>query len=148
MGLPERRLPPEKKEPCTSKLRQGSFNHKDELWYSYTDGKINKVENMDINAIPLVLVYQIKNTMNNFKYINLKKEEKILVKVIFTTGVIKTLFFGKNVLVIQVKRFLSTCFNLKLNKINLSVNGERPHDYKFLKGFIKNNNSILIYVSE
>ena len=37
-----------------------SYNHKDELWYSYTDGKINKVENMDINAIPLVLVYQIK----------------------------------------------------------------------------------------
>ena len=125
-----------------------TFNHKDELWYSYTDGKITQVENMDINAIPLVLFYQAYNTMK-FKYKILKKEEKILVYVHFTNGIKKALFFSKNVLIIQVRRFLSTYFNLNLNKINLIVNGEKPHDYKFLKGFLKNNNNnILIYVNE
>ena len=124
-----------------------SFNHKDELWYCYSDGKITQVEKIDVNAIPLVLFYQSKSTIK-FNYKALKKEEKILVNVHFTTGIKKTLFFPKNTLVIQVKRFLSTHFNLELNKINLIVNGENPHDYKFLKWFIKYGSSLIIFLNE
>ena len=38
------------------------------LWYSYIDNIITHVDMIDINAIPLILIYQIKNTIpSNYK---------------------------------------------------------------------------------
>ena len=49
-------------------------------WYCYTEGTINWVEKIDINAIPLMLVYQIKNELPfNYKSLikkNINIEEK------------------------------------------------------------------------
>jgi hypothetical protein len=40
------------------------INPNNSVWYSYSDGKINEVEKMDINAIPLIAIYQLTNTID------------------------------------------------------------------------------------
>ena len=62
-----------------------NFNYKNGLSYAYENEKISKVEKMDINAIPLILIYQLKSTME-FEYKNIKIEEIVHLKVKFSNG--------------------------------------------------------------
>ena len=71
-----------------------SYNYKKNCWYSYTNGKINLAKKMDINAIPFVLVYQIKNKIE--VYNNLIVEDKICLNIHFTNDHLKSYFFLKN----------------------------------------------------
>ena len=122
-----------------------SINHKNEKWYSYVDGKIVEIITIDLNAIPLVLIYQKRNTIT-FEYKNLKIEDKISLNVKFMNGMPpQKLFFASNSFIINAKRLISKHFNLQFDKINLIINGGKPTDYQLLKDVIKNeNNNILV----
>ena len=124
-----------------------SINPKNEKWYSYVNGKIFKVETIDINAIPLVLIYQKRSSIK-FEYNGLKKEDKKTLNVNFMNGIpSQKLFFSPKSLVINAKRQISEFCNIQIDKIILLVNGQKPDDYKLLNNVIKNeNNTILVLI--
>ena len=121
------------------------FNQKNSVWYSYMDGEISKVERMDINAVPLVLLYEIKKKKNTFKYKGIIQEEKIKLKIKFQNGKpSKQLYFYKNSLIINVIRQISFYFNLDVSKITLLINGKKPSNYEALSKILGNSKDILI----
>ena len=119
-----------------------SFNYKKNCWYSYTNGKISLVKKMDINAIPFVLVYQIKNKKE--VYNNLIVEDKICLNIHFTNGSFKKLFFPKESLIKDVKRLISEYLNLEEDKFYILINACIPNENEKLKDITKNNNNIII----
>ena len=73
------------------------FNQKNSVWYSYMDGKISKVDRIDINAVPFVLLYEIKKKTNIFEYKGIIQEEKIKLNIKFQNRkTSKQLYFYKN----------------------------------------------------
>ena len=81
------------------------FNQKNSVWYSYMDGKISKVDRIDINAVPFVLLYEIKKKTNIFEYKGIIQEEKIKLNIKFQNRkTSKQLYFYKNSWIINVIR--------------------------------------------
>ena len=120
-------------------------------WYSYTDGRIRRVSKMDINAIPLVLIYQIRGTIK-FEYEGLKwDEDKIKITVKFYKAGLqpKELFFSKTALVKDViEDVISICDLQKFkdeNEIKLLVNGDKADNDKLLINVLEGNNNVLIF---
>ena len=119
-----------------------SFNYKKNCWYSYTNGKISLVKKIDINAIPFVLVYQIKNKIEIYN--NLIVEDKICLNINFRNGSLKKLFFPKESLIKDVKRLISEYLNLEEDKFYILINACIPNENEKLKDITKNNNNIII----
>ena len=121
------------------------FNQKKSVWYSYMDGKISKVDRMDINAVPFVLLYEIKKKTNTFEYKGIIQEAKIKLNIKFQNGkTSKQLYFYKNSLIINVIRQISIYFNLDVSKITLLINGKKPSNYEALSKILGNDKDILI----
>ena len=97
---------------------------------------------MDINAIPFVLVYQIKNKIEVYK--NLIVEDKICLNINFTNGSFKKLFFPKESLIKDVRRLISEYLNLEEDKFYIIINAGKPNENEKLKDVAKNNNNIII----
>ena len=126
------------------------LNPKNGSWYSYTDGKIKRVRSMDINAIPLVLIYQIRGTIK-FIYEGLNwNEDKIKITVKFQMPGLqpKDLFFSKKALVKDVIDDVISIFNLyeykEENEIKLLVNGGKADNDELLINALGGNNNVLI----
>ena len=126
-----------------------NINHRNSLWYSYSNRIISKVIEMNIETIPLVLIYQSKDTIN-FEYNKLKIEETIKLNVKFMNGIEpKNISFPKNTLIKYVIKKIAVEFNLDINKIKIVINGKRPNDYELLSKVINNvNNNILVFLNE
>jgi len=126
------------------------INPKNSSWYSYSDGKIKKVYKMDINAIPLVLIYQIRGTLN-FEYESLNWDEdkiKITVKFQIPGFQQKDLFFSKTALIKDVIKDIISIFDLnkfkEKNEIILLVNGGKADNDELLINALEGNNNVLI----
>ena len=124
-----------------------NFNHKTGLWYSYANGHISQVNKMDINAIPLVLIYQIKREMN-FLYESLKIEEKVNLRVRFSNRKEEKMAFPKNSLIKNVIARIGRLINVDVKKINILINAQTPKDYDQLSNHIKNTDIILVLVKD
>ena len=126
-----------------------NLNHKDSLWYSYSNGRITKVIEMNREAMPLVLVYQSIDIIK-FKYNKLRIEEIIKLNVKFMNGIEpKDISFPKYTLIKYIIKKIAVEFKLNINKIKIVINGKRPNDYELLSKVINNvNNNILVYLSE
>ena len=121
-----------------------NFNYKNGLWYAYENGKISNVEKMDINAIPLILIYQLKSTME-FEYKNIKIEEIVRLKVQFSNGrQMQKMGFPKHSLIKNIYKRISEYCKLKINKIKLIINSQKPNDYELLSKYITNSDIILV----
>ena len=103
------------------------FNHRDGDWYYYTsnENSVHKVTSLDLNAIPLTLVYQNTEGME-FKYnkINLDKinnKKGYLFRFQKQRPQI-TLYFGDEATVKDAKIDVENYFNLK--NVRFSINGE------------------------
>ena len=127
------------------------LNPKNGSWYSYTDGKIKRVSKMDINAIPLVLIYQIRGTIKLI-YEGLQwDEDKIKITVKFNKAGLqpKELFFSKKALVKDVIEDIISIFNLQEykdeNEIKLLVNGDKADNDELLINVLEGNNNVLIF---
>ena len=103
------------------------FNHRDGDWYYYTsnENSVHKVTSLDLNAIPLTLVYQKTEGME-FKYnkINLDKinNKKGYLFRFQNQLPQKTLYFGDEATVKDAKIDLENYFNLK--NVRFLINGE------------------------
>ena len=105
---------------------------------------------MDINAIPLVLIYQIRGTIK-FIYEGLNwNEDKIKITVKFQMPGLqpKDLFFSKKALVKDVIDDVISIFNLyeykEENEIKLLVNGGKADNDELLINALGGNNNVLI----
>ena len=125
-----------------------NINHKDSSWYSYSNGKILKVSEMDIETTPLVLVYQSISEID-FEYNNLKIEETIKLSIRFMNGIEpKNMTFPKNILIKDVIKKIANEFKLDIKKIKIVINGQEPKDNDVLSKVVNiYNNNILVIVS-
>ena len=124
------------------------INPNNGLWYSYTNGNIKNVTKMDINAIPLVLFYQIKNSIE-FIYENIQRYDlnKIKINVKIMNGIpSKELFFNKNDKIKNIKNEIISYFNLGNISITMVVDGKILQDNRFLYEVINTNNEILVFI--
>ena len=122
------------------------FNPNNVKWYSYIDGKISEVDKMDINAIPLMLVYQT-NSENDFNYKSIKREtDKIKFNINFSNGsTATTIYFNKNESFKDLYENISSYFNLSDKKFALLINGNQITEGHNLNEFINNkNNGMLV----
>ena len=106
------------------------LNHRDSNWYYYTSNEkvVHKVKYLDMNAIPYVLIYQKKDSIN-FKYnpINRKKEYSFK----FTNGSQITLYFYTDTTVKDAKREIQRN-NSHIKNPVLLINGEKLKDMEKL----------------
>ena len=120
------------------------INPNNGLWYSYTDGNISEVDKMDINAIPLVLVYQIKNEID-FYYKSIKRESnKIKFFISFSKGIKGTIiYFDKDEKFKDLYEKISSYFNLKDKEFILKINGKPIMEGQIINEFISQHNNDL-----
>ena len=130
------------------------FNPNNVKWYSYTDGNISEVDKMDINAIPLMLVYQTNSknkNKNNFNYKSIKREQdKIKFYIQFSNEIAaKSIYFNKNESFKDLYEKISSYFNLSDKAFVLIINGTVIMESQNLNEFIINeNNGMLVYFNE
>ena len=121
-----------------------NFNHQNGLWYCYSNGRKTKVKEMDIKAIPLVLIYQSISQMD-FEYFKLKIVETIKLKIKHMDGREKYISFKKDYTINQVIRKIANEFNLDFKKNIILINGKKPNDEDKLSEVVKDvNNCILV----
>jgi hypothetical protein len=124
------------------------INPKDSYWYSYSDEKINRVEKIDENAIPLILFYQSKITMN-FKYKKIMIINKVNLTVKFNNGMEpKNMSFNMESRIKSVIEEILSTINLKGAKVKFLINGERTKEDEILSKYLEENNSVLLMISK
>ena len=113
------------------------INPNNGLWYSYSDGRINEVEEMDANVMPLIVLYQLKNTID-FDYTNIRiSSNKICLNIRLMIGKRLTLFFDKNCLIKDVIEKIYSYEDFGDSKINLLINAKTVRDNQKLSDFKK-----------
>ena len=126
------------------------INPNNSMWYSYTDGNITEVDKMDINAIPLMLVYQIQSQFDFF-YKPIKREpNKIKFCISFSNGITGTsIHFDKNESFKDLHEKISSYFNLKDKEFILIINSKTITEGQKLNEFINfKNNCMLVYFNK
>ena len=120
------------------------INPNNGLWYCYTDGNIFEVDKMDINAIPLVLVYQTKSKID-FNYKPIKRESnKIKFFINFSNGIKGTIiYFIKDESFEGLYEKISSYFNLKDKEFILKINGKPIKEGQIINEFINQYNNFL-----
>ena len=116
------------------------------LWYSYSNKKIKNVEKMDINAVPLILVYQIRNSIE-FEYKEIKKDNNIIkLNLKFMNQLSpKEIYFNKNIKIKDViKEIKQIFFTGNDYKISLVISGRILSENQCLYEAINNSNDILV----
>ena len=130
----------------TGKIICYCISPKDGYWYSYSDGKINKVEKVDEDAIPLILFYQSKSTMT-FKYKKIMIINKVNLTVKFNKGMKpKNMSFNMESTIKNVIEEILSAINLKGVKCKLLINGERTNEGEILSKYLQENNSVLLMI--
>ena len=117
-------------------------------WYSYSDGKINQVEKMDINAIPLIVIYQLKNTIK-FNYKNIIREDNNKICLNIKCSIIPPLklVVNKNMLIKDIIEKIHLYANIE-NNINIKflINATKAKNEQALSDLIGNKNEKEIIV--
>jgi hypothetical protein len=112
------------------------INPNNGLWYCYENKKITKVEKYDIEAKPIVIIYQKKITIV-FQYNSIKRDDsKILLNIRFLNGIREQskLYFNKNIKIEKVIRKIKTKFNLENMNLVVLINGKKSNNDDLLDG--------------
>ena len=121
------------------------INPSNGLWYSYSDGEIKEVKKMDINAIPLIIIYQSKEL--KIKYNSLQRDdfEKYCLKIRFTNGLDDLkLAFRKEELIANVIKKIALYAKTEVNNIKIMYNGSPVSDDKKLNEVINKSENVAI----
>jgi len=109
------------------------INPNDGLWYSYTNGKIIRAQKIDINEIPLILMYQYRGAIS-YEYNPIKRDDfnKVCLNIRFQNGIQPMkLFFNKDITIKGVKQQIASILrskNLGNIEYSLIINGNRIKD--------------------
>ena len=124
-----------------------SINPYSGLWYSYNDKEINEVKTMDINAIPLIVIYQTKNSIKKYTNIKRDNEETIRVEVKFTNATTPKIFLAKkNNTIKNLIEQMYTYFDDVENIAGFLINGEVAKTDQLLSEFKTKNNNLVFTV--
>ena len=121
------------------------INPSNGLWYSYSDGEIKEVKKMDINAIPLIIIYQSKEL--KIKYNSLQRDdfEKYCLRIRFTNGLDDLkLAFRKEELIANVIKKIALYAKTEVNNIKIMYNGSPVSDDKKLNEVINKSENVAI----
>ena len=119
------------------------INHINGLWYSYTDGKIERVKKMDINSIPLIAIYQ-QNI--EYKYNSIEIEDRDIYVKFEYSGKWNDLWFNRNTTIKAVTQTISKLINKDSTDIFLLINGIIPGEKQLLKEFINKEDNSLVFL--
>ena len=122
-------------------------NPNDGLWYHYTDNKVIKKEKMELNDVPLLLLYQKRNTIC-YEYKSIKREEnKIMLNIKFMNSFPEIkIFFKLNQKIKDIIKKIRTIKNLGDSKITLLIDGQKAKDDEILSNIFKNYNTALVLI--
>ena len=117
-------------------------NPNDGFWYCYTDNKVIRVQKMDINAVPLVFIYQKRGTIC-YEYQNIViQNNKIMLTVKFNNSIPEIkLYFEPNKTIKDIIKKIKTVQNLEESEITLLINGKKANANDVLS---KNSDALAI----
>lgn len=123
------------------------INPNNGLWYSYSDNKIEIVQQMDINAIPLVFIYQLKHYIN-YNYNTIQRDNNTLkLNVKFNNGISPiNIIFNKYNTIKDVIHQISSIKNLGDTPIKLLIGGKIAHEDETLLNITENGSVILVVI--
>ena len=125
------------------------INPKNSYWYSYSDEGINRVEEIDECAIPLILFYQVKS-MICFEYKNIliiNELNSVYLNVQFNNGMQpkNISFYRESTIKRVIEKILST-INLLGAKGKLYINGQSAIEEEKLSKYLQENNNVLLVI--
>ena len=126
------------------KLINYIFNQHEGSWFSLSDQEIKKVDSIDINAIPLILIYQLKDTIKpGYKEIRIK--DKLFTNIISQRGLLQTkqLFFDQKDKIKDVRNKIKSWFDVK-DSFTLLINGSIPKSKESLSKILEKGYTILV----
>ena len=139
----------------TSILCQMSYNKKfiiyifyqqEGFWFSLSDQGMRKVDSININAIPLILMYQLRNTFQQ-EYKEIKIKDKLSTVINFNPlgGLCQNtqLFFDEKATIRDAKNKIKLWFDIKVS-LTLLINGSVAKEGEFLSKVLKKGNNILV----
>ena len=113
-------------------------NERKFIIYSESKEKINQPNDNYSNAIPIMLLYQMRE---------LSDEIKLTLK--FQNGIPpKEVTFNKNCKIKEVKQKISDTFKLDINKFFILINGNRTEENEILSKYLRDINDIAIIFIE
>ena len=125
------------------------INPKDSYWYIYSDVGINRVEEIDENAIPLILFYQTKSTIS-FEYKNImiiNELYEICLNIKFSNGMQpKNFTFNKESTIKKIIEKILSTINLIGAKGSLLINGQNAIEKEKLSKYLEKNNNVLLVI--
>jgi hypothetical protein len=115
-----------------------------ESWFSLNDEEIREVNSIDINAIPLILIYKLKNTFEH-EYNKIKIKDKLCTIINFQGGMCQKtqLFFDQKDKIKDVRNKIQSWFDIK-ESFTLLINGRIPKNYESLSTVLEKGNNILV----
>ena len=128
-----------------------NYNKNDKIWYYYDKCElfnsyiVRSSTDLDINAIPYVLLYQKSKTLKDkYSHINIEKaNNKIGYTFKFQNGLPqRKIFFGKDITVGEAKNEIKNYFKLK--NINFLINAKKQSDSEILKDVKTDNTPISV----
>ena len=119
------------------------FNQKEGYWFSLSNQEMKKVDSIDINAIPLILIYQ-KNIPKKYKEIKIK--DKLYTIFNDQIGLFQTtqLFFEQRDKIKDVRNKIKSWFEIK-ESFTLLINGRIANkDNEFLSEVLEKGYNIIV----
>ena len=130
----------------TGKFLLYCYNYKTVSWICFTDGKSSKISQIDINSIPLILIYQKGSTIN-YEYHCLKIEDKLCLFAYYMQNS-KLICFPKNCLGKSALEIISKYLNLPRDKIAIYIKANLLEENDLLSNKAKNGDTMLIILKE
>ena len=120
------------------------FDQKNGSWFSLSDQEMKKVDSIDINAIPLILIYQLKNTFQQV-YNEIKIKDKLCAIIKFQGGMFQTtqLFFDQGDNIRNVRKKIKYWFDIK-ESFTLLINGRVTKDNESLSKVLEKEYNFLV----
>ena len=128
------------------------FNPKEGYWYYYSINKIERVKEISINEIPLILFYQKGSSIPN-EYHGIKQAKKdpndIKLQIKVNQGYpMMELYFNKFIKIKKMKQKISCIINQDINKFYLMINATKAGDEQILKDLLNGfQNNILVFIN-
>ena len=139
----------------TSILCQMSYNKKfiiyifdpqEGLWSSITDKEIRKVDSIDINAMPLILFYQLKSIFQQeYKEIKIKNKLRSIINFNLQGGLFQKtqLFFDETEKIRDARNKIKTWFDIK-QSFTLLINGSIAKNGESMSKVLGKGHNILV----
>lgn len=121
------------------------LNPNDGFWYSYSSGKVSKVDKIGNNAVPFIAIYHIVNKDNKFIYNKKFDINNVYVKVSLRFGGEFHLSFNRKTDIKTIIEYISKCENSNIQYMLL--NAQKVDENKTLEDLLKTN-QYLSFIAE